>query len=109
MRGKFNETSRFERWLMKPELGQLSRRYFMAGAPPEAAKRVKAATEIYGPVPSEIYSCTSMPHHTRRTYSKDASDRRLMKFVSDELARSEADTHAALLEEANAPIGSGLI
>jgi hypothetical protein len=25
MQGKFNETSRFERWLMKPDLGQSSR------------------------------------------------------------------------------------
>ncbi len=109
IRGKFNETSRFERWLMKPELRQLSRRDFVPGAPAEATQRVKAATEIFGPVPSEIYSCAILPHHTRRTYSMDAGDRRMMKFVADELARSEADTHAALLEEANAPIGSGLL
>ena len=94
---------------MKPDLGQSSSRHFMAGAPPEASKREKAATEIYGPVPSEIYSRASLPHHSRRTYSMDASDRRLIKFVSDELARSEADTHVALLAQANAPIGSGLI
>ena len=62
--GKFNETLRFERWLKKPELGQLSRRYFLASAPPEAVQRVQAASKIFGPVPSEIYSCTILPHHT---------------------------------------------
>ena len=54
IRGKFNETSRFERWLMKPELRQLSRRDFVPGAPPESVQRVQAASKIFGPVPSEI-------------------------------------------------------
>ena len=94
---------------MRHELRQMSRRDFVPGAQPEAIQWVKSATEKLEPVPSEICNFTILHHHTRRIYSMDASDRRLMKFVADALARSEADTYAAMLEEANASIGSGLL
>lgn len=66
IRRHFNETARFERWLLRPELKDLSRADFLPGAASEATKRVEAATAIFGPVPGDVFAGRIAPRHTRR-------------------------------------------
>jgi hypothetical protein len=85
-----NETARFERWLLRPELRELSRGDFIVGASAEGAKRVTALTEILGPVPAEIFAGKLQPRHSRRRMQLTEQDRALLQQVSQQLAEAEA-------------------
>lgn len=89
----FNETARFERWLLNQDLRELSRADFVKGASDDAEKRVTALTSILGPVPAEIYSGKLAPRHSRRRAELTEQDKALLKQVSQQLA--EAEAHAS--------------
>lgn len=90
IRRHFNETARFERWLMRAELRELSRADYLPGADAEAAKRIEAAAGIFGPVPSEVFAGRLVPRHSRRRLQLTEQDRKLLQQAAAELARAEA-------------------
>jgi integrating conjugative element protein (TIGR03761 family) len=90
-----NETARFERWLLRPELRELSRGDFIVGASADGTKRVTALTEILGPVPAEIFAGKLQPRHSRRRTQLTEQDRALLQQVSQQLAEAEAGDAAA--------------
>jgi integrating conjugative element protein (TIGR03761 family) len=97
IRRHFNETARFERWLMRPELRELCRADYMPGADAEAGKRIEAAAAIFGPVPAGLFSGRLVPRHSRRRIQLSEQDKKLLQQVAAELARAEA---AGVLESA---------
>lgn len=90
IRRHFNETARFERWLLRPELKDLSRADFLPGAASDCDKRVEAAVAIFGPVPAEVFAGRLTPRHSRRRQQLTPQERRLLQEVSASLAAAEA-------------------
>lgn len=89
IRAGFIETARFERFLLRPELRDLSRADFLPGVPEQAGKRVQAVQELFGPIPSDIYSGKHQPRHSRRRLKLGPQERALLEHVSAELQRAE--------------------
>jgi integrating conjugative element protein (TIGR03761 family) len=56
IRGVFETPVRFERYLIRQELRELSRSDWLPGADGEAGKRVKAVTGIFGEVPKAVFT-----------------------------------------------------
>lgn len=82
---------RFERFLVAKPLFDLSRRDFVPGIDdPEAAKRVAAVMEYFGPVPQEVFTGAVVPRHSRRRVSLTSDDRKLLETVAASLD-DEAD------------------
>jgi integrating conjugative element protein (TIGR03761 family) len=100
IRRHFNETARFERWLLRQELKDLSRIDFLPGAAPEAVKRVEAAAGIFGPVPADVFAGRIAPRHSRRRHQLTPQERKLLQQVGDALAQAESADAAATEEEA---------
>lgn len=90
----FNETARFERWLLRQEVRELSRGDFIEGASEEGAKRVTFLTEVLGPVPADIFSGKLAPRHSRRRTELTEQDKALLKQVSQQLAEAEAQVES---------------
>jgi integrating conjugative element protein (TIGR03761 family) len=89
IRHAFNETARFDRWLMRDQMKGLCRADFVPDGDPEGAKRVQFATEVFGPCPSEVYSAKLQPRHSRRYIQISAAERELLQKISDEMLRME--------------------
>ena len=89
IRAGFIETARFERLLLRPELRELSRTDFLPGVSEQAGKRVQAVQELFGPIPSDIYSGKHQPRHTRRRLKLGPQERALLDQVSAELHKAE--------------------
>lgn len=102
IRRHWNETARFERWLLRAELQQLCRADYLAGAPAEALKRVEAVTAIFGPVPPEVFVGRAQPRNSRRRLQLSAQERKLLQDVAAALAQGEAQPAAAQKERAEA-------
>jgi integrating conjugative element protein (TIGR03761 family) len=94
IRRHWNETARFERWLLRAELQQLGRADYLAGASAEALKRVEAATSIFGPVPPDIFVGRVQPRNSRRRMQLSAQERKLLQDVGAALAQAEAQPEA---------------
>jgi integrating conjugative element protein (TIGR03761 family) len=109
IRRHFNETARFERWLLRQELKDLSRADFLPGAAPEAVKRVEAATAIFGPVPAEVFAGRIAPRHTRRRQHLSAQERKLLQDVSEGLAAADAAASPVAVDEEAEHGAAGLI
>lgn len=90
----FNETARFERWLLRQEVRELSRADFIEGASEDGAKRVTFLTEVLGPVPADIFSGKLAPRHSRRRTELTEQDKALLKQVSQQLAEAEAQVES---------------
>lgn len=90
IRRNMNMISYFARWLTTKELIGLSRADFVQGASEESRKRLEAAAGIFGNVPSEIYSGTIAPRHTKRRQHLTDTDRKLLLQVSSDLKKTEA-------------------
>lgn len=99
IRRVFNETARFDRWLMRDEMKGLCRADFVPGGDPTAAKRVQFAAEVFGPCPSEVYSGKLQPRHSRRRIQISAAERKLLQAVSEEMLRMERAADAGELDE----------
>lgn len=100
IRAGFIETARFERFLLRPELRELSRTDFVPSASSDAAKRVLAVTELFGPIPSDIYSGKHQPRHSRRRVKMGPEERNLLDKVSADLQRQEQQAGADSTAEA---------
>lgn len=87
IRRVFNETARFDRWLMREELRGLSRMDFLPNAAPEGIKRVEFASGVFGTVPADVFSGKLQPRHSRRRIQITAAERSLLQTVSQELER----------------------
>jgi len=99
IRHAFNETARFDRWLMRDQMKGLCRADFVPGGDPEGAKRVQFATEVFGPCPSEVYSAKLQPRHSRRFIQISAAERELIQKISDEMKRMELASEAGEVDE----------
>lgn len=84
----FYGTTRFDRWLNQPEIRALSRLDWVS-ADQDAAKRVEFALQIFGPIPSAIYTAEVAPSHSRRRYSITSAERELLKVVGGKLQEDE--------------------
>lgn len=89
IRRVFNETARFDRWLMRPELRGLTRLDFLPNAAPDSVKRMEFATGVFGVVPAEIYSGVLQPRHSRRRFQVSATERNLLTSVGQGLQQRE--------------------
>jgi integrating conjugative element protein (TIGR03761 family) len=103
IRRVFNETARFDRWLMREEMQGLCRADFLPDGDPQGAKRVQFAAEVFGPCPAEVYSAKLQPRHSRRRLQISPADRKLLQAVGDEMLRMERAAMVAVeLEEEGA-------
>ena len=82
MRALFLEPIRWERYLLREELRQLSRSDFLPAAGEEAAKRVKAAIGLFGEVPRKVFTGAEAPRHTRRRVKLSAAELQLLERAS---------------------------
>lgn len=100
IRRVFNETARFDRWLMRDEMKGLCRADFVPDGDPEGGKRVQFAAEVFGACPSEVYSGKLQPRHSRRRIQISAAERKLLQVVSEEMLRMERAAEAGDLDDA---------
>ena len=82
MRALFLEPIRWERYLLREELRQLSRSDFLPGAGEEPGKRVKAAVGLFGEVPRKVFTGALAPRHTRRRVKLTAAELQLLERAS---------------------------
>ena len=81
---------RFERFLASQHLYALARRDFVPGLDdPEAAKRVEAVMQYFGPVPQEVFTGAVVPRHSRRRVNLSAEERSLLQTVAAQLDSDE--------------------
>ncbi len=83
IRGVFETPVRFERYLMRPELSDLSRADWLPGAGTEAGKRVRAVTGIFGEVPKAVFTGATAPRHSRRRVNLSAQELALLQRVAE--------------------------
>jgi integrating conjugative element protein (TIGR03761 family) len=103
IRRVWNDTRRFHRWLVREEMRELSRGDFASGVTGEAVQRVQFATEVFGAVPSAVYSCALQPSHSRRKRRTTPEERSFLQHVSAQLAKAEDEEQRAAAELAPAP------
>lgn len=84
----FYGTVRFDRWLNQQEIRSLSRLDWVS-ADKDAAKRVEFAVQVFGPIPSAIYTGVVAPSHSRRRHSISSAERELLKVVGSQLQEDE--------------------
>jgi integrating conjugative element protein (TIGR03761 family) len=89
IRRHWNETARFERWLLRAELQKLARSDYLPGAAAEACKRVEAITALFGQVPPEIFVGKVQPRNSRRRLQLSPQERKLLQDVALSLAEQE--------------------
>jgi hypothetical protein len=83
IRGVFETPVRFERYLIRPELRDLSRTDWLSGRDGEAGKRVKAVSGIFGEVPKAVFTGTVAPRHTRRRVNLSEQELNLLQKVAE--------------------------
>jgi integrating conjugative element protein (TIGR03761 family) len=83
IRGVFETPVRFERYLIRQELRDLSRIDWLPGANTEAGKRVKAVSGIFGEVPKAVFTGTVAPRHTRRRVNLSEQELNLLQKVAE--------------------------
>jgi len=82
MRALFLEPIRWERYLLREELRQLSRNDFLPGADKTALQRVRAVVALFGEVPRRIFTGAEAPRHTRRHVKLTEAELRLLERAS---------------------------
>lgn len=106
VRRVFNETARFDRWLMREEVRGLSRIDFTPAASEDGRKRVEFATSVFGMVPSQVYGCQLQPRHSRRRLQISPAERQLLAEVAGSMSQAEQQASAA---EASKPASAGAV
>ena len=106
VRRVFNETARFDRWLMRDEVRGMARIDFTPGASEEGRKRVEFATGVFGPVPSLVYSCELQPRHSRRRIQVSAADRKLLQTVAADMKQAEETAEPAEAAPTNSAVAA---
>lgn len=94
IRAAWYGTEKFERWLSNEQMRSMSRVDFVKEGDAAAAGRVEFATQVFGPVPSQIYTCAVQPKHSRRMRQITPEERALLARVGEKLARAEAEADA---------------
>lgn len=97
MRSLFLEPVRWERYLLREELRQLSRSDFLPGADEEAGKRVKAAVALFGELPRKVFTGMEAPRHTRRRVKLTEAELRLLEQASLSVAEEAEQSETELL------------
>jgi integrating conjugative element protein (TIGR03761 family) len=83
IRGVFETPVRFERYLIRQELRDLSRTDWLPGANSEAGKRVKAVTGIFGDLPKAVFTGDVAPRHSRRRVNLSEQELTLLQKVAE--------------------------
>lgn len=83
----------FQRYLMREELRPLSRADWLPGSDEQGKKRVKAAVELFGELPREVFNGDLAPRHSRRSSDVSAEELRLLNELP--LAGEEPQLEAA--------------
>lgn len=83
----------FQRYLMREELRTLSRADWLPAADAQGKKRVKAAVELFGELPREVFNGDVTPRHSRRSSDVSAEELRLLNELP--LGGDEAVLEAA--------------
>jgi integrating conjugative element protein (TIGR03761 family) len=83
IRGVFETPVRFERYLIRQELRDLSRTDWLPGANTEAGKRVKAVTGIFGDLPKAVFTGDVAPRHSRRRVNLSEQELTLLQKVAE--------------------------
>jgi len=104
IRRHWNETARFERWLLRAELQHLSRSDYLPGAAADAGKRVEAITAIFGQVPPEIFVGKVQPRNSRRRLQLSPQERKLLQDVAAALIQDETQAASAPGRAQAAPV-----
>lgn len=97
IRAAFIETARFERFLMRPSLRDLSRADFIPHVSGDAAARQSEVIQLLGNIPPDVYSGKLHPRHSRRRLNLAPNEKAILAHVSSEMERqgnSEADASA---------------
>jgi integrating conjugative element protein (TIGR03761 family) len=113
IRGRFSEFARFERSLTRPECSGLCRADYVLVQTDKASEQAKAAaariaavTEIFGPVPGEVFSGAIAPKHSKRRQKLTQHDRAVLDSIARHLEHVEqadpASVNAAVETEAAA-------
>ena len=84
----------FERFLSRAELRELSRSDFLPTADPEGQKRAEAARRILQGIPSQIFSGSLEPKHSRRRGKLSEQDRALLLRTIAEADKAAAEDAA---------------
>jgi len=100
IRRVWTDTARFGRWLSQDEVKDLCRGDFIEGAVEDAANRVRFASEVFGTVPSQIYTCAIQPTHSRRHRRITAEERLLLARIGAQLAKAEEVDQGSAQSEA---------
>lgn len=108
IRAAWYGTERFERWLSNEQMRSMSRVDFVKEGDAAAAGRVEFATQVFGHVPSQIYTCAIQPKHSRRQRQITPEERALLTRVGEKLAQAEAvaDAQGQGNEDAAAPVSA---
>jgi integrating conjugative element protein (TIGR03761 family) len=110
IRRVFNETARFDRWLMREEMKGLCRADFVPNGDPEGAKRVQFAAEVFGPCPHDVFSSALQPNHSRRRLQISPAERKLIQTIAESMMLQErAAADAAMDEAAEQEIAAKLV
>ncbi len=79
IRSMFEDPPKYERYLMREELRQLSRSDFLPGAGEESLKRVTAVVGLFGEVPRDVFTGKMVPRHSRRRANLSDQELRLLQ------------------------------
>ena len=95
LRALFLEPIRWERYLLREEMRELSRSDFLTGANEAAGKRVKAAVALFGELPRGVFTGAEVPRHTQRRLKLTEQELRLLAqvplTVADDVSRPDAE------------------
>jgi integrating conjugative element protein (TIGR03761 family) len=106
IRRVWSDTYRFDRWLVREEVAALSRADFVEGADEQAAKRVDFVTQMFGTVPSQIYTCAIQPRHSRRLRRITPQERALIASIGQKLERDVQQPAQAVAASMSADAGA---
>jgi integrating conjugative element protein (TIGR03761 family) len=82
IRAMFELPPRYERYLMREELRQMSRSDWMPEAGIESGKRVAAVVGLFGEVPREVFTGAVRPRHSQRRANLSEQELRLLQDVA---------------------------
>lgn len=98
IRAAWLDVVRFERYLSRAELRDLSRTDFLPGAVAAAAKRAQAALQLFVGIPAQIFEGRQVPQHSRRRNQLTEQERALLREIGgtiledDDAVQNEAST-----------------
>jgi integrating conjugative element protein (TIGR03761 family) len=89
IRAAWIEVVRFERYLGRVELRDLSRADFLPTANDAASKRAQAAKQLFAGIPAAIFEGRQVPQHSRKRGQLTEQERGLLRDISATLAEED--------------------